>query len=150
MSNQILGTGNVWPNYDKQNFSTTNQNTGTSLGKDDFLKILITQLQNQDPSSPLEDREFIAQMAQFSTMEQMMQVADEVSLLRQSMGITPDLIGKSIEWEMLSEDGLETVSQSGVVTAITFKNGLQYAVVDDYTVSYDQITKIWQQEADSE
>ena len=40
-------------------------------GKDEFLKLLVTQLQNQDPMSPMDDTDFMAQMAQFSSLEQM-------------------------------------------------------------------------------
>ena len=46
------------------------------LGKDAFLELLVTQLQNQDPLNPMDDKEFIAQLAQFSSLEQMSNVAD--------------------------------------------------------------------------
>ena len=49
------------------------------LGKDDFLRILITQLRYQDPLSPMEDTDFIAQMAQFSTLEQMKNLSQDFS-----------------------------------------------------------------------
>jgi flagellar basal-body rod modification protein FlgD len=69
------------------------------LGRDDFLKLLITQLQNQDPTSPMEDREFIAQMAQFSTLEQMSNISREfgnlTSLLAAGQAVA--LLGRSVE-----------------------------------------------------
>ncbi len=49
----------------------TSNSKGKDLGKDQFLNILMTQLQHQDPMNPLEDKDFIAQMAQFSSLEQL-------------------------------------------------------------------------------
>jgi flagellar basal-body rod modification protein FlgD len=55
---------------EQANKSKNTRNTG-ELGKNDFLQLLITQVQHQDPLDPQSDTDFIAQMAQFSALEQM-------------------------------------------------------------------------------
>lgn len=72
---------------------------GQTLGKDDFLRILLTQLTHQDPTQPLQDREFVAQMAQFSTLEQMTNMNGELArvfgLMAKSQAI--GLLGKTVD-----------------------------------------------------
>ncbi len=91
----------------------------TSLGRDDFLKILITQLQNQDPTAPMEDREFIAQMAQFSALEQMTQMSgdfQELSGMLQSQNAL-GLLGQRVTVDTgnaLVEGVVNAVSTGGI------------------------------------
>ena len=59
-------TQNAVDSFNKT-LTVNGRKTSNELGKDDFLKILIAQLSNQDPTNPLENTDFIAQMAQFSS-----------------------------------------------------------------------------------
>ncbi|MDR2175864.1 MAG: flagellar hook assembly protein FlgD [Synergistaceae bacterium] len=90
------------------------------LGKDAFLKLLIAELSNQDPLDPMSDREFIAQMAQFSTLEQMTNMTKALEGLS---GMEPysavNYVGKLIAFEYEAPDG--TVSDAAdVVVAVWF------------------------------
>ncbi len=69
------------------------------LDKDDFLKILITQLQHQDPTNPMQDKEFIAQMAQFSSLEQMTNMATSFGKLSSVLNSSEaqSLLGRNVE-----------------------------------------------------
>lgn len=76
----------------------TSREVSDVLGKDDFLKILITQLSHQDPTAPMEDKEFIAQMAQFSTLEQMTNMTQEFARLQSILNSSKalGLIGREV------------------------------------------------------
>ncbi len=76
------------------------------LGREDFLLLLVTQLSNQDPLNPMDGQEFAAQLAQFSSLEQLVTMNDSIlqngeinGLLAQSInsGVASGLIGKEIE-----------------------------------------------------
>lgn len=95
------------------------------LGKEEFLKILMTQLQNQDPLSPMEDREFISQMTTFSTLEQMMNMSKSIDTLVQSQLVSPviqysHMIGKQVSYQSIDEETgekLDVVSSNVVAVS---------------------------------
>jgi flagellar basal-body rod modification protein FlgD len=111
----------------------------TVLGKDDFLKLLITQLQNQDPTQPMDDTQTVAQMAQFSSLEQMTQLNDSFTKFSQAqaMGTYSNIIGKHISWTETTTQGTgdqattTSVSKNGIVSSIQMKNGTAQAVLAD-------------------
>lgn len=122
----------------QQAVTGSQSNSSSILGKDAFLRLLVTQLANQDPTNPMEDREFIAQMAQFSSLEQMNNVANELRGLRQLFSLSTDLIGKWIEWQ--GTDGV----LSGKVDSILLRDGATVIVVGDHEVGLDSIIRVYQ------
>ncbi len=72
----------------------------SGLGKDDFLKLFVSQLQHQDPLSPMENAEFMGQMASFSTLEQVSKLAAANEQLAAQMSLTGavGLLGRNVTY----------------------------------------------------
>lgn len=85
------------------------------LGSDDFMKLLATQFQNQDPMKPMEDTAFIAQMAQFSALEQNKTMASQITALRADQQL---LMGNSYLGRTVTVEDADGKSITGVVTAL--------------------------------
>ena len=113
--------------------------TKQGLGRDDFLKILMTQLENQDPTSPMEDKEFIAQMAQFSTLEQMTNMTEEFGAISAGLaaGRAVSMLGKQVT---IAADG-RTVE--GPVSAVGGGASPQIEVNGEQ-FSINDVQRIWQ------
>jgi flagellar basal-body rod modification protein FlgD len=119
---------------------TLNEGKGAApsvLDKNDFLKILITQLSHQDPTQPMDDKAFIAQMAQFSSLEQM-------TNMNEGLAKVADLVAKSQAVALLGnvvelDDGGQTVS--GVVDAVT-SGDLPQLLVNGQYYDYSQVQKV--------
>jgi flagellar basal-body rod modification protein FlgD len=84
------------------------QATSQQVGKDGFLKMLVTQLKNQNPTDPMKGRDFASQLAQFSSVEQLTSIGDQLeaqkggnqALMRSvNSGVATDLIGRTVEAE---------------------------------------------------
>ncbi|MCM3110149.1 flagellar hook assembly protein FlgD [Lederbergia lenta] len=112
------------------------------LGKDDFLKILMVQLQNQDPMNPMEDKDFIAQMATFSSLEQMTNMSASIEKLVQLQSQTSlisfnQFIGQEVTWHKMDENveaGEPTVTEGkGTVKTVQFMGDTVKIILEDGT-----------------
>lgn len=141
---QVNATGSS-QNTSQQN--VISNATKNILGKDDFLKLLMTQLKYQDPMEPTDNKDFIAQMAQFTSLEQMGNISAgfqdlstiQFGLLQESASSKAiSLIGKNVEAVSL-ETG-ETIA--GVVTGMKMVDGIPKVIIGSNEVDLGTITKV--------
>lgn len=113
-----------------------NYRGSSELGKTEFLQLLVCQMQNQDPLNPQDDTDFIAQLAQFSALEQM-------TNMNATMTNTSaySLVGKEVIVSSKDSTGALTEAR-GVVDYVEIKNGEAYLSVDGKTYSIDDLVQV--------
>jgi len=125
--------------------STTNSSSllseNVNLGTTDFLQLLVTQLQNQDPLNPSSNEEFAAQLAQFSALEQMQNMN-----YNQQQTMAVGLLGKDITVEDL-ETGYAI---SGVVEMVKINQNIPYIYIDGTAIRLDKVGHIVMNGSDSD
>lgn len=120
--------------------STTKADTKTTggLGSQDFMKLLIAQLRNQDPLQPMEDKEFITQMAQFDSLEAMQSMNKSIQALTLSSMLSQagSLLGTEVEAN--TKDGKVV----GVVTGVSVADGQAVLEVGDKKVPMTAVQRV--------
>ncbi len=129
---------NYAPSSAASNNSPASANANMQMGENDFLKLLVTQLRYQDPLNPIQNQDFTAQLAQFSSLEQLTNMNSTLSEMQSSLTSNKndnilDYIGKTI----ITSDG-----NTGEVTGISYKDGNPYLMVGENKVSPDNILEI--------
>ena len=96
---------------------TTETSASDAMGKEEFLQLLVAQLKCQDPLEPLKNEDFVAQLAQFNSLEQMINLNNsfDTMLQLQSMSYASSFIGKEVAWY-----GEEGELNSGTVLEVEF------------------------------
>lgn len=133
-----------------------------ALGKDAFLQLLVTQMENQDPLDPQDNGEYLSQLAQFSALEQMTNVADNLSSLSSVVnnidtsvlvGQLSGMIGQDLQWTSkttgVDADGNVQVDKKtceGVVTGVSISDGKPTIIAkmdgQTYQVDISDITRV--------
>lgn len=124
-----------------------------TMGKDAFMKILIAQMANQDPTNPMKDTEFVAQMAQFSALEQTMNLAKAFEKFADSQNQSQliqynSFVGKEIKWHEVSDqkgdDDQPIINEgTGTIQSIKYINGsVVFTLADGKELSPGNISEV--------
>ncbi len=117
----------------------TSGGSSSSLGQNDFMKLLVTQLKNQNPLDPVTGSDFVAQLAQFSSLSGIQQMNTNFQSLLLLQGLTQgsQLIGSTITYQQSSGS-----MASGRVQAVTAQNGTVSLQVNGALVPLQQVRSV--------
>ena len=114
--------------------------TSAAFSQDQFLQLLVTQLQNQDPLNPVSDRDFVNQLTQLNTLSSLQSLnasfAENLKLQQLTQGAS--LVGKTVEYK--PDDG--SANLSGTVDSVAVKNGQFVLQIGTANVVLDNVVSV--------
>ncbi len=133
-TNSVSGSTTYW----QTPTSTTTESTSTSTFGDfqSFLQLMATELQYQDPEDPIDSTEYVSQMAQFTSLNQLQTITNSVDAAQ-----AYDLIGKKVSYTTTDSSG-NTVSSSGTVDSVTISSSVPYLNIGGTKVAIGSVTEV--------
>lgn len=119
--------------------NTSAKASGNDMDRDAFLKLLVTQLQYQDPLNPMDNTAFVAQTAQFSALEQMQNLN---STMTKSQAFA--MIGREVDTLAYNEKTSTYEQISGIVEYVTMKSNEPYIVIGDKEIKYSEVKNVFE------
>lgn len=111
--------------------------SSSSLGKDDFLQLLVAQMKYQDPMEPTSNTEYIQQYATYSELEQMMNMSETMDLQRAS-----GLVGQTVYVEYTTAGG-EDKSVEGIVDYVYYESGTPYVSINGELYKAEDVVSVY-------
>lgn len=127
--------------------TTTTGTNAQSLGKDAFMKLLVNQMKNQDPLSPSDNSQYLSQLAQFSSLEQMQELNDNIvglAVLQQNNALMSQLTQSStlIGQEVRYTDPTTQESKTGFVSSVKVDDGIAVLSIGGSTVPLANVSEV--------
>jgi flagellar basal-body rod modification protein FlgD len=123
--------------------SITQLESSQELGKEDFLNLLVAEIQNQNPLEPMDNKDLVLQLSQFSTLEGTQNLNDNMSSFidTNTLGTASSLIGKEVVYLALTETG--AFEAMGTVDKVNMSDGEVTLVVSGDEVGMNQLISVY-------
>ncbi len=141
-------TNSVVPVSSTTSTSKTDETRSTDeLGKDQFFEMLVAQLKYQDPLNPMDGANFSAQLAQFTSLEQLSNISKTLDaqsanysqlINMQAVG----MIGKEVDASIVDSKTAQQTTVTGTVSSVQFRDNSIYLTVNDQEIAFNDLVSV--------
>lgn len=128
--------GNLVTQFTSETNEKESSNSNTTLGKEAFLQLLVAQMQYQDPLEPMDNTEYVSQLATFSQLETLQNMQSTLA-----GGQATDLVGKTVMVKVTDANG-DTSLKAGVVDYVIFESGTPYLIINEEKYPYTDLDTV--------